>query len=590
MMNRLTRCLICATGCALMVPLPGNAQNLADWPAAQRSSVERREIALSPATLRTVTGAKGIVSATASPIAVHAGAQILRSGGTAADAAVATAFTQITTMLGANVSFAGVAQLLYYDAKSHKVYAMDAGWNGWRNERSPQTIPATDLSTLTGQPSGAPAGARGRKTLVPGFMAGMAALHDRFGRLAFARLLEPSIWYAKHGVPATPLLSAYMKLSRFPGRAVREAPDSNQAALPGDRYFSPTLARFLERVAKNGATEMYRGDWARDFVETVNQAGGAATMSDLADYKVRWTRPQSLRLDSEDIYGPESANSAGCTILTTLNILAHTDNHKAYWHDPTALRTTVQALRLATALDWSPAAAMAVAHRLGTGATCASRTQARFGAAAAAQLEALTNAGGPPAQRHHSASVVVIDQWGSIAALVHSSNTPLWGDTGLSVQGVPIPAPAGLYKEALAHLPPGARIPSDMAPLIVLRDNKPVFATAAIGSSEVQETVRVANGLLNHVASPAALMAAPPLLLNYQQAAAPMHDRDLLVPDAAYSPEFLRKLEATGLSVRPVDAAKTRVLRGTLALAIVRPNDKREGVEVPNILQFTEAQ
>src|SRR5205823_11446332 len=93
----------------------------AHWPTAERLRLEGREAALWPKETRTVTDRAGMVSATASPVAVHAGAQALREGGTAADAAVATALTQITMMAGANVSFAGVAELLYFDARTRHV-------------------------------------------------------------------------------------------------------------------------------------------------------------------------------------------------------------------------------------------------------------------------------------------------------------------------------------------------------------------------------------------------------------------------------------------------------------------------------------
>lgn len=150
---------------------------------SERLAIEVREAAVFPTATRTIGGGKGLVSGSASPIAVEAGAKVLREGGTVADAAVATAFAQVTTMLGANVSFAGVAQLVYYEARSGRVYAMDAGWGSWRGETSPSTIPDADFNLVTGVPPPASvSGAFGRKMLVPGFMAGMEAMHRRFER------------------------------------------------------------------------------------------------------------------------------------------------------------------------------------------------------------------------------------------------------------------------------------------------------------------------------------------------------------------------------------------------------------------------
>ena len=184
---------------ALMVCVatPGAAADLspARWPEAERLRLEQREAAIWPTEIRSASSRQGLVAGTASPIAVHAGAEALRQGGTAADAAIATALTQVTTMLGANVSYAGVAQLVYFEARTGRVYTLDAGWGTWRGEHSPATIPGTDLGMITGHTT-APSGAAGRKALVPGFMAGMAAIHHRFGRLPFPILFAPSIWYA----------------------------------------------------------------------------------------------------------------------------------------------------------------------------------------------------------------------------------------------------------------------------------------------------------------------------------------------------------------------------------------------------------
>ena len=90
---------------------PASAQSVdlspGRWPAAMRERLEAREAAIRPAGIRELRGSGGIVSATMSPVAAHAGAEALRKGGTAADAAIATALTQVTMMAGANVSFAG---------------------------------------------------------------------------------------------------------------------------------------------------------------------------------------------------------------------------------------------------------------------------------------------------------------------------------------------------------------------------------------------------------------------------------------------------------------------------------------------------
>ena len=142
-------------------------------------------MAVSPLEQRLIEGTGGLVSATVSPIAVYAGIQALKAGGSAADAAATTALTQIATQLGSVVSYAGVFTMVYHDAKTRKVYSMDAGFNSYLGETDPKTIPVSDLGPVLAKFVSKPtdAGAKGRETLVPGFMAGVEAMHSRFGRL-----------------------------------------------------------------------------------------------------------------------------------------------------------------------------------------------------------------------------------------------------------------------------------------------------------------------------------------------------------------------------------------------------------------------
>jgi gamma-glutamyltranspeptidase / glutathione hydrolase len=171
----------------------------ATWPIEQRISAEKLEAAApSPPIAQVLENRTGMVAATLSPIAALAGVEALKHDGNAADAAVATALTQITTGLGANVSYAGILELVYYEAKSGKVYALDAGWNSWRGEHDPESLPPPDLSML-GLAS-------------PGFMAGIGAMHARFGKLPVKELYAPALWYAEKGVHVSPLLNAYFRL------------------------------------------------------------------------------------------------------------------------------------------------------------------------------------------------------------------------------------------------------------------------------------------------------------------------------------------------------------------------------------------
>ncbi len=570
---------------ALTVALALVTPGFAAAPDPDRAAIEAREAAIFPTAIREVRSANGVVAGTASPIAVEAGAKVLREGGTAADAAVATSLAQVTTMLGANVSPAGVLQLVYYQAKTGKVHVLDAGWATWRGEKSPGTVPATDLSLITGGTATAPSGAQGRKTLVPGFMAGIEAMHARFGRLPMRRLFEPAIWYAEHGVPITGLLAAYFQMGtaqmlKTPEGRRFALPDGTNAPKLGERYRQPELAALYRAVAAKGAREMYRGAWARAYVDTVNAAGGFASMTDMAAYAPRWGTPLTAAYKGATVAGPGADNTSSCAILEALNLLDHAKGEG----EAERFRDTALALRVAIWSHYGPAVA-AFEKQAGVGGNCRARVSPAYGAAAAPAMAAILGGTADPApEGHHSASVVAVDRWGNVAALIHSSNTPVWGDSGMVVGGIPIPVPAGTYRHLLAAIVPGARVLSDMAPMIMLEGGRPVTAVATIGSSLAPETVRLITGL-RHPGDLAAILGAPPLLLNYEDLSQPLLARDELIPSGRYSPALLDQVRAGGLRLRELEPQRTLAVRGTAAVAVIGKEGRRSA-EVPGVLTF----
>jgi hypothetical protein len=155
------------------------------------------------------------------------------------------------------------------------------------------------------------------------------------------------------------------------------------------------------------------------------------------------------------------------------------------------------------------------------------------------------------------------------------------------VDGVPVPTPAGIYQSVLARIAPGERLPSDMAPMILLRGGNAEAAIATVGTSLVPETVRLMLGIARGE-DLAAGLGAPPLLLNVEDLTSPLMARDELVPAGRFAPEFLARVRAEGLSVREVDAGRTLVLRGTAVAAAL--SGERRAVEVPGVMSFAEAE
>jgi gamma-glutamyltranspeptidase/glutathione hydrolase len=574
-------------------PLAAADLSPGSWSPQERSELQHREQSPWPASARTLEGRSGYVAATLSPIATHVGIETLRQGGTAADAAVATALTQVTTSLGSIVSYAGVLQLVYYDARTHRISSLDAGWNGYANETSPATIPHADVTLLIPAHT-ATAGAYGRETLVPGFMAGVEEIHAHFGRLPLPQLFKPAIWYSAHGVEVTRLLAYYFaerqkSLSRtdegrrFLGQAGDPLPRI------GDLFVQPEVAQLLGEIAVHGSRVMYTGAWANSYVRAVRAEGGLVTAEDLRRYRPTWEQPLSVRFGDLEVAGPGIGNASGCAVLSALNLLdaARVNASGPYWTDAQAFTTYAQALQVAISGPNTPQV-LSFEHQHDLPSTCAGRSTPRHAAAVAPALPQLSGYGNQGPAGHHSAAVVAIDKWGNVAALVHSCNCVLWGDTGIVVDGIPIPNAGGIYQYKLAAIQPGGRLSSDMAPVIVTR-HTPVLAVATVGPSLVQETVRVVASSLRTDETLQNVMAAPPLLLNIEVTKDPLAPRPVLVPQKRYDDSFLAELDKAGIPITQLPAERVGAIKGTAAAGLIDPATSRlRGVEVPGVIVFVE--
>ena len=566
-----------------------------DWSPQERNELERREQSPFPGSARIVEGRSGYVAATLSPIAAHVGTETLRQGGTAADAALATALTQVTTSLGSIVSYGGVLQLVYYEARTHRISSLDAGWNGYANEGSPATIPRADI-TLLDPAHTATAGAYGRETLVPGFMAGVEEIHKRFGRLPLAQLFEPAMWYSAHGVKVTPLLAYYFAarqsaLSRTAAGRRFLAQAGNPTPRRGDLFVQPELARLLGEIARHGSRVMYAGEWARAYVSAVRAEGGLATAEDLRRYRPIWEDPLSVRFGEFQVSGPGIGNASGCAILATLNLLnaAHVNASGPYWADPRAFATYAQALQVAMAGPYTPQV-LSFEREHDLSSTCAGRTATPYATAIAPVLAQLSGYTGQTPAGHHSAAVVAIDKWGNVAALVHSCNCEIWGDSGIVVDGIPIPNAGGIYQYKLAAIVPGGRLSSDMAPVIVTDKLGPVLAVATVGTSLVQETVRVVASGLRRDETLQHISAAPPLLLNIETSQDPLAPRPVPVPQKGYDDSFLAELANSGIPVTQLPTERVLAIKGTAAAGTSDSVTGRlQGAEVPSVAVFVEA-
>ena len=596
-------CIIVIVACVIVALATASSSFGTDlspegWPKADRERVEKLEsLSWWPLETKSFEGKGGIVSATVSPVAAYAGLRALTLGGNAADAAATTALTQVTTQLGSVVSFAGVFTMLYFDARTHTVYSMDAGYNSYLQEADPRSIPVTYVGPLPFKRT--EGGDKGRETLVPGFMAGVEAMHGRFGRLPFRDLFEPALWYADHGVRISPVLQAYFTiradfLSRTPeGRQfMRQAGGESPKA--GDLFRQADLAKILRAVSDQGSRYMYTGQWGEDFVRIVQREGGKVTHEDMKRYEPIWSEPRKETVFGHTVYVNGPPHTGAYALIVGLNLAEalKLEQKGPYWTDP----ETFQALdRIGQFVGMAPSFKKSTSGFLqakGVDIGADAQLGKPYAQAVAPLLEQIF-APRPDSGPKHSNAIVVVDKEGNIAAITHSINAVIWGDTGIVVDGIPIPDSAGFQQHELARLKPGDRVPHQIIDTIAFEGDIPVLATGCIGASLIPESIRVLLGVLGQHQDLATVMAAPPLLAanDFSELAKGAAKQSVSIPQGKYGADFLARLKALGSNVTELPATDTAALRGTLAaVAIDRKTGKRIAVNQTGVTVFNAAE
>jgi gamma-glutamyltranspeptidase/glutathione hydrolase len=515
-------------------------------------------------------GRSGMVVGLTGKRAVHAGFEVLKDGGSAADAAMATAMTQIVEVAGSYISFAGILSMVYYDAGAGQYHYLNAGYNTPVEETDPLSIPRMDTLAGTGTPSG-------RTVLVPGFMAGVQAARDRFGKVPMARIVAPAIALADDGLEIDPLLGFFIQyrhdvLGRLSETKRIFTRKDGAFYKQGDRLRQPELAATLRHVADKGAGVMYTGDWARRFVEAVRREGGKLTMSDLESYRVTWEAPIETTYRGARVVVPGFSSRGGVDTAEALNLLerANLGPSGPPAKSPESLFWLMQITRN-QALFESPET---LAKRFpGRDLSPRARTTKEHAQWLWERMKHgdLPYAIKPSAAPRHSSGVVAVDQWGNVAAVTHSINTVLWGNTGLFVDGVSIPDSAAFQQKAIKEVGPGRRLPEPMTPLIIARDGKPILACTAIGGGLHQRTIQVLAGVLEFGQTAQAAVDAPAFLIPDWTDAKSVAQ----VPAKSFDTKVLDGVRSLGQEVRELGIEKRGMFVGYWAGIAIDPQSKR---------------
>src|SRR5580704_11166748 len=477
------------------------------------------------------TGTGGAV-ASMDTDASQAGIDVLKHGGNAIDAAVATAST-----LGVTIPFVagpgGGGFMVIYLARTHQVVTIDG------RETCPSACtPAMFTDPKTGQPLGYDyASDQPLATGVPAMVATWAKAISRYGRKSLAADLQPAIGVAERGFRVNGDFrqlteSDLPELQAYPASRALLLTRAGNPLPVGYLLRNRDLARTYRLLARYGPSYLYDGPLGQAIVQaddhpvttpgqTVVQLPGIMTTADLRNYQALVRPPTHVNYRGLDIYSMAPPSSSGTTVGEALNILS--GYHLAAEPRATALFHYLEASRLAYAdrnayvgdpryvsvpLSGLLSPAFAATRR------CLIHDQALVSPVAPGDpyppYQSCPGQPGSPAasaspEGSHTNNIVTADKWGDIVAYTNTIN--FFGGSGETVPGYGFllnnemtdfdfaPPAAGAYDP---NLPAGGKQPrSSMGPVIALRDGKPVFSVGAAGGSTIITTIL--QIILNHV-------------------------------------------------------------------------------------------
>lgn len=281
------------------------------------------------------------VVATSQPLAAAAGLAVLRRGGNAVDAAIATAIALTVVQPGSNDIGGDLFAIVWDGNRLH-------GLNG--SGRAPAALTRDAVSAHLRGASAASTDALGgaqadaAETMpafgwlpvtVPGAPAGWRDLHARFGTLPFADLFTDAIEYADRGYPVSPTVAHSWQRAATRVRAELHGPefehwlrtytmDGVRGPAAGERWRNPEGAQTLRRIADSTSEDFYHGEIAKTMARFAADTGGLLTAEDLAAHTSTWVDPISVRYRGYDVW-EIPPNGQGIAALLALNILAGFD-------------------------------------------------------------------------------------------------------------------------------------------------------------------------------------------------------------------------------------------------------------------------
>ncbi|MCH8274864.1 MAG: gamma-glutamyltransferase [Armatimonadetes bacterium] len=434
------------------------------------------------------------------PVASQVGADVMRRGGNAVDAAVAVGFALAVTWPEAgNLGGGGFMVVRTANGRS---YAFDFR----------ETAPLNATKTMYQDDNGEVV--PGLSTIghlavgVPGTVAGLELAHKRLGRLPWQDVVEPAVLLAQEGFPVTgPLLAG----ARASSRRLSEFPESKRIFVeglaglePGDIWRQPGLAETLKRIRDQGAKGFYEGETARRIAEEMQRNGGLIGLEDLRSYRALEVKPLTGRYRDCEIITMPPPSSGGVAILQMMTMLerfrtsSYVHNGIEYLHLLAEVMKRAFADRARYMGD--PRFTEIPIDRLLSRNYLDERIS-NFDAQTASKAEDW----GPGSELREGSNTThysVVDRWGNAVAVTYTLNSSYGSGVTAPGTGVllnnemddftskaGVPNIYGLVQSEVNLPEPGKRPLSSMTPTIVVKDGKPLLVTGSPGGPRIISAV-----------------------------------------------------------------------------------------------------
>jgi gamma-glutamyltranspeptidase/glutathione hydrolase len=469
---------------------------------AQVAQPQRKQLLEYPSIHHPVVGTKGMV-VSQNELATQVGAEILRKGGNATDAAVAVGFALAVTLPRAG-NIGGDGFMMIHDAATKKTIVIDF------RSIAPKAATLDMFLDKDGEES-ARASRGYRAASVPGTVAGLAEAHRLYGKLPWKDVVAPAVKLAADGIVLTPdeaFVFGWAQERMTESAAGQRAfykPDG-QLYKAGETMKQPDLAWSLQQIADHGADAFYKGEIARRFAADMKKNGGLITLADLAAYKPVVREPLIGTYRGLTVATTPPASAGGATLLEMLNILEHFDLKALGGAGSSgALHVMSETMKMAYADRYrylGDTDFVSVPLKGFTSKAYGAERAALIDPAKARPAKEL-GAGDPwkyesPSTTHYS----VADAAGNVVSTTYTLGADFGSGVMVEGAGFVLNNQMNNYSHEQAYragqrgeplppnaMQPGKRMLSTMMPTIIFKDGKPWLVTGTPGGSTIIDTV-----------------------------------------------------------------------------------------------------